>query len=167
MVNRARSSRREGGRDPYALGTVVAAVVAERAWDTALPENTVLDQWPVSAPELARHVAAVCFAIDEGRLDLLPDSQAYAVQVRLTADRLVERINTELGRAAIRRIRVLVPGSADAAGPAEAADNRDDAPTGPEPSAGYRRALAALRSSKAGRSGGPTTPVVRVGQIRE
>ncbi|MEU1667132.1 hypothetical protein ABZ547_26745 [Streptomyces sparsogenes] len=38
--------------------------------------NTVLQQWPAIAPELAVHVSAVAFDTPSGRLDLCPDSSA-------------------------------------------------------------------------------------------
>ncbi|WP_438297541.1 DciA family protein [Streptomyces sp. HUAS TT7] len=148
VVPRARTPGREGGRDPHVLGAVVTAVISERAWSTGLPERDVLDRWPCAAGELARHVTAVGFTIEDGRLDVLPDSQAYAVQLRLTTDQLIRRINAALDRAAVVvSIRILAPGSAAPAAGVRA----DGEPRPAEPSPGYRRALAALRASRPAR----------------
>ncbi|MER5561257.1 DciA family protein [Streptomyces sp. NPDC002506] len=151
VVPRARMPGPEGGRDPHVLGAVVTAVVGERAWSAGLPERDVLERWSGAAGELARHVTAVGFRSEDGRLDVLPDSQAYAVQLRLAADQLIRRINAEPGRgAAVVSLRILVPGSAEAvAGVRADTEPRPATPSKPaEPSPGYRRALAALRATR-------------------
>ncbi|MEV6954663.1 DciA family protein [Streptomyces sp. NPDC051183] len=152
-----------GGRDPHELGLVVAVVVAERAWDTALPSDGVLERWPAVVPELAGHVRAVAFVEAEGRLDLLPDSRAYAVQLGLTGDQLAVRLNRTLGGEVVRAIRVLSPSPEGVRmppegvrAPPEPAGPPDPArPAGPAPrSAGYLRALEAHRAARAGRRPG-------------
>lgn len=145
-----------GGRDPHELGLVVAAVVAERAWDTSLPEDGVLECWPAVVPELAGHVRAVAFVAAEGRLDLLPDSQAYAVQLSLTGAQLVGRLNRALGGEVVRAIRALSPGPEGVRAPPAPADRPEPAPPAePAPrSAGYLRALEAHRAARARRRPG-------------
>ncbi|MFZ3492005.1 DciA family protein [Streptomyces sp. 5.8] len=149
------------GRDPEPLGAVVRSVVTERAWAPNWGPDDILARWPEIAAELARHVRAVGFAEAEGRLDLLPDAPAYAVHLRLLGDELLRRITTAPGGERVREIRVLEP-----AGPVPRGSVPDSpVPDGPvqggrapdgggEPSAGYRRALAAHRAGLRARSGG-------------
>ncbi|WP_370424385.1 DciA family protein (plasmid) [Streptomyces sp. QH1-20] len=149
-LRRSRGPGSEGGRDPRSLGAVVRAVIGEQALSVAASERDVLDRWPRVAGELARHVRAVRFAADEGRLDLLPDSQAYAVQLRLTLDPLIRRVNDELDRTVVESIRVLTPVSGAPVASGGAAGARGTSGRA-EPSAGYRRALAALQAGRRAR----------------
>lgn len=57
------------------------------------------------------HVTAVAFDTPSGRLDLRPDSSAYAVQTRLSSAYLVAAANQATGREVARTIRALPPGS--------------------------------------------------------
>ncbi|MFE3553395.1 DciA family protein [Streptomyces sp. NPDC059193] len=164
-----------GARDPEPLGAVVRGVVTERAWGPGRGPDGVLARWPGVAAELARHVQAVGFSETEGRLDLLPDSPAYALHLRLLGDELLRRFAALPGGARVREIRVLEaapPGSpdlpdppallpqrdpadpstrppTDAAGDRDGVDDRDGGDGAAEqPSAGYRRALAAHRAGR-------------------
>ncbi|MCY0924377.1 MULTISPECIES: DUF721 domain-containing protein [unclassified Streptomyces] len=167
MARTARSSD-AGGRDPHALCSVVRSVVAERAWNTARAADDVVDRWSDLVPELARHVQAVGFDAQVGRLDLLPGSQAYAVQLRLLTDRLIQRLNEALGGGAVRAVRVVDPKETLRADP--------PSPSGPDPrtrpgrprrtpSPGYREALAAHRASRPERGG--EDPAVRFARERQ
>ncbi|MGW8953915.1 DciA family protein [Streptomyces sp. NPDC055709] len=134
------------GRDPHELGTVVAAVMSARAWGITPSGGAVLDQWPAAAGELARRVRAVSFDDAEGRLDLLPDAPAYALQLRLSADHLIRQVNKAMGTDTVRALRVLAPGAGTSPEHTER-DDRPEPPTAPRTSAGYRRALAAHRAA--------------------
>ncbi|MFJ7205789.1 DciA family protein [Streptomyces sp. NPDC098789] len=164
-ARRVRSAGGGGAREPEPLGAVVRGVVTERAWGPGRGPDGVLARWPGVAVELAGHVRAVGFSEAEGRLDLLPDSPAYVLHLRLLRDELLRRFAAERGGARVREIRVLEeapPGSPDLPDPPALPTQRDpaDPTTRPpvegarevqgadgaaEPSAGYRRALAAHR----------------------
>ena len=113
-----RSGARPDGRDPQPLGIAVRRFLADRGWQTEVSVGTVLGRWEeVVGPELAAHCTPEGFA--EGELRVRADSTAWATQVRLLAPRLVERLNAEVGAAAIGaqagagtvlRLRVLGPG---------------------------------------------------------
>ena len=75
---------RGDGREPRGLAAVFQQLVTERAWEVPAAGGSVLQQWPAIAPDLAPHVQAVGFDADHGRLDLLPDSPAYATQLRMS-----------------------------------------------------------------------------------
>ncbi|MEV8248032.1 DUF721 domain-containing protein [Streptomyces rochei] len=100
------------GRDPQGLGTILGRLTDEQGWDTALDGGNLLDQWPTIAPtELATHVQAVAYDPDRGILELRPASPAYATQIRLFQQQLVAHLNRQLGKPAVRSIRVLTPGA--------------------------------------------------------
>ncbi|NUP35748.1 MAG: DUF721 domain-containing protein [Streptomyces sp.] len=124
------------GRDPIGLGAVITRLSEDREWKTGVAGGDILDQWPQLAPDLAGKVAAVHYDPDLGRLDLRPASHAYGAQVRLIGGQLAERINTKLGGAPVRTIRVLAPGPIDPGG----------APAGQQPSAGRHAAAAPVRT---------------------
>nr|WP_307666117.1 DciA family protein [Streptomyces sp. V1I1] len=79
------------------------------------PFESVLDQWPAIAapvsPQLPKHAQAVAFHAEKGRLDLRPDSPAYATQLRLITSRIVRAANDVAGSEAVRTVRVLPVGS--------------------------------------------------------
>ncbi|MFZ3475884.1 DciA family protein [Streptomyces sp. 4.24] len=152
---------RSGGsaRDPEPLGAVVRGVVTERAWGPGRGPDGVLARWPGVAAELAGHVRAMGFSEAEGKLDLLPDAPAYALHLRLLGDELLRRFAAVPGGARVREIRVLeaappespaLPDPPALPTPREPADPStpppaDEADEAAQPSAGYRRALAAHR----------------------
>ncbi|GAA3286516.1 DUF721 domain-containing protein [Streptomyces lavendulae] len=153
------------GRDPQELGAVVRSVLAERAVDTVRDADSVVDRWPGLVPQLARHVRAVGFETADGRLDLLPDSPAYAVQLRMMTEPLVQRLNRALGAQVVRTVRVLDPaGTPPTDGPG--LHPGQDRPRTPSP--GYSEALAAHRAVRLDHGGEDTAVrVARERQIRE
>ncbi|MFE1189970.1 DciA family protein [[Kitasatospora] papulosa] len=117
------SSTRRGsdGRDPVGLDAALGRLVAERGWEAPVAGGNVLEHWDEIAspdfagPDFARHVRAVAFDPDSGRLDLLPDSTAWATQARLFATKLTARANEHVRlrgqEPLVRRIEVLRPGA--------------------------------------------------------
>lgn len=173
VKRRVRAGRggRVDGREPAGLAAVFQQLVTERAWEVPAAGGSLLQQWPDIAPDLARHVAAVGFDAEQGRLDLLPDSSAYATQLRMSTARLVALANQAVGRQAVRTIRVLPPGTAR--GPAvpevtPAAAPASEAPvrTRQDASPGYRQALAALQAGNE-EHGDKLTPAVRAAAQRQ
>ncbi|MFB7428739.1 DciA family protein [Streptomyces hydrogenans] len=138
-------------RDPAGFAAVLQGLMAERAWDMPAAGGTVLAQWPEIAaavsPTLPAHVQAIRHDPDTGRLDLRPDSPAYATQVRLLTARIIAAVNEHTGTQAVRTIKVLAPGAIDTTPPPVA---ERSAPAAASPvktraiaSAGYQRALKA------------------------
>jgi predicted nucleic acid-binding Zn ribbon protein len=121
--------KRGNGRDPVTLGGAVKQLAASRGWDPGTAGGTLLDTWPAIAPELAPYVTAVHYDPARARLDLLPVSPAYATGLRLMQTQLVQRINTRLGRPAVRDLRILSPRPTATTAPASA----QETPSAPEP----------------------------------
>ena len=84
---RGRTMMRRDGREPQGFAAVLEWLMADRAWDVPAVGGRILDQRPSIAaavwPQLPEHLQAVAFPVEEGRLDLRPDSLTYATQLRL------------------------------------------------------------------------------------
>jgi predicted nucleic acid-binding Zn ribbon protein len=171
---------RGAGRDPVGLGAVVAGLMADEGVDVALGGGTVLDQWETIAPELAGKVAAEHFAPETGLLSLRPATAAYGTQLRMLQAQMVARINTKLGRAVVRSLRVLPPGNPQAAQPggtrsvaaqSAAAPGTPGAPlrTRADASPGLLAALAvaAAHHDQTPRTPRPTSPLADAPVLRE
>lgn len=149
---------RHGGREPYGFAAVLQNLMADRAWELPAAGGTVLDRWPdiaaTIAPQLPAHAQAVAFHPGTGQLDLLPDTTAYATQLRLISARIITVANETTGTRTVRTIRVLHPGAVAAQRPARPAPP-SPAPAAPEKpiearetvTAGYREAVAAHRAT--------------------
>ncbi|MGI5485089.1 DciA family protein [Streptomyces lavendofoliae] len=144
-------------RDPTGFAVVLQHLMAERAWDMPAAGGTVLAQWPDIAtavsPTLPAHVQATGYDPETGRLDLRPDSPAYATQLRLLTARIIATANEHVASSAVRALRVLPPGALDttpppatdepASGAAAVAAPAGTVKTRATASAGYRLALEA------------------------
>lgn len=157
---RARPVPRDG-RDPIGLGQAIVGLIADRAWETPAAGGSVLDQWPAIAGDLARHVAAVSFDSETGRLDLQPESPAYATHLKFEANQLISKANETVRAGTVKTIRILRPGpvgrtsthpALDAeALPSYRAPSAPSAQSEPrrEPPAGYLEAVETARAHRA------------------
>ena len=176
-----RKPDRGTGREPVSFAAALTALMESRGWQAPAAGGSLTDRWPDIAPELAAHVRIGRFNTDTGVLDLLPDSPAYATQLRLHGAPLVTRINTALhgsqqqgsGVALVRSIRVLAPGSAPAAQnttpsvvPAPSPAEPGPVHTREDASAGYHQALAAAQAGKA-KETDPLAPAVQAAIERQ
>jgi len=150
------------GRDPQGLGAIIERLTDEQGWTESVTGGSLIDQWPAIAPtELATTVQAVSYDAERGLLTLRPSTPAYATQIRLFQLALAKRLNTALGKPAVRAIRVLPPGAASA--PGSAAEVAPARPTSEAPvrtretaSPGYRTALELSLTHRPERT--PTDP---------
>ncbi|MFJ8762871.1 DciA family protein [Streptomyces cyaneofuscatus] len=145
-------------REPSGFAAVLQTLMADRAWELPAAGGTVLERWPdiaaTIAPQLPDHVRAVTFHPETGQLDLLPESPAYATQLRLISTRIITEANATTGTGTVRTIRVLPPGTTPADQPARPA-SPSPAPTAPHtptkapqtPTDGYRETIAAHRTT--------------------
>ncbi|MEW2493948.1 DciA family protein [Streptomyces nodosus] len=163
----ARKPKRRGrlvprdSRDPIGLGQAIVGLIADRAWETPAAGGSVLDQWPAIAGDLAQHVAAVSFDGETGRLDLQPESPAYATHLKFEANRLISKANETVRAGTVKTIRILRPGTVGRplTRPGQDADGVPEyrAPSAPsvpsesrrEPPAGYLEAVKAARAHRA------------------
>ncbi|MGW1438699.1 DciA family protein [Streptomyces griseus] len=154
-------TQRSGGRDPLPFAEALSRMVAESGWATpaaaAATAGSVIDQWPVIAPELAGKVEAVQFDATTGTLHLRPATPAYRTQLTLHQKQITAKINDTVGPGTVRRLEILRPAALTAPSPP---DTRTPAPaaalhpaTAPKQEArqeapeGYREAVAAHRAT--------------------
>lgn len=170
-TTRTRRTARTGGRDPLALGSAITGMMAERGWEPPETGGSILDQWPLIAPELAEKVAAVRFEHDTGTLHLLPMSYAYATQLRLHQTSILRRIHDKAGDRSVRALRILPPGTT-AARPAESIEEKPAAPAVEAPvktretaHPGYRATLDAVYAHRPDRT--PTDPYLAEALARQ
>ncbi|MFE3826808.1 hypothetical protein [Streptomyces sp. NPDC059092] len=75
--------------EPSGFGTLLAWLMADRAWELPAAGGRVLDPWPdiaaTVAPRLPTHVTAVAFHPETGQLDL-HTPPAYATPTALPSD---------------------------------------------------------------------------------
>ncbi|MEV7657948.1 DciA family protein [Streptomyces anulatus] len=152
---------RPSGREPSGFAAVLQTLMTDRAWELPAAGGTVLDRWPDIAatitPHLAGRVQALAFHAETGQLDLLPESPAYATQLRLISARIITAANETTGTGTVRTIRVLPPGTAPADRsprptppvPAPVAPEAPEAPVKTRETAadGYHQALTAHRAT--------------------
>ncbi|MEU9983728.1 DUF721 domain-containing protein [Streptomyces sp. NPDC050856] len=140
------------GRAPVGLAGAFQSLLADRGWDVPAAGGSIVDRWPdiatSVAPKLAAHTTGVAFDPETGQLDLLPDSPAYATQLRLMTPRIITAANEQASAAAVRTIRVRQPGTLPATLAPAPATGTAPAPAGPvrtreTASEGFRRTLAA------------------------
>ncbi|QKW31441.1 DUF721 domain-containing protein (plasmid) [Streptomyces seoulensis] len=147
--------------DPQGLAGVLQRLTAEQGWEDNLNGGNLIDQWTTIAPtELATTVQPVSYDADRGVLEVRPSSPAYATQIRLFQHQLVQHLNRQLGRPAVRAIRVLSAGhvSTDTDMPAPRPEPEEPVKTRETASAGYRAALDAALTHRPDRA--PTNPYV-------
>ncbi|MEU4180975.1 DciA family protein [Streptomyces sp. NPDC026589] len=149
---------RPSGREPSGFAAVLQTLMTDHAWEIPAAGGTVQERWPDIAatitPQLADHVQALAFHAETGQLDLLPESPAYATQLRLISARIITAANESTGTGTVRTIRVLPPGTAPA--------DRSPRPASPVPAPvtpeapvktretaadGYHQALTAHRAT--------------------
>lgn len=93
---RRSAPRRGEGRDPITFMAAVAGLLESRGWEAPAAGGSVIDQWPQIAPELEGKARAVGYQPATGVLELAASSPAYATNLRLLEQQLVDRINTHL-----------------------------------------------------------------------
>ena len=111
------AERRSGGsggspprdsRDPQPLRAAISGLLKDQGWQGAAAVGSVFGRWPeIVGADLAAHTRPD--RLDGGELVVIADSTAWATQVRLLAGTLIRRLNTELGSAAVTRVKVRGP----------------------------------------------------------
>jgi len=101
----APQSRRD---DPTPLGAAISGLLRDQGWQGAAAVGSVFGRWPeIVGADLAAHTRPD--RLDGKELVVIADSTAWATQVRLLAGTLIRRLNTELGSAAITKVKVRGP----------------------------------------------------------
>jgi predicted nucleic acid-binding Zn ribbon protein len=102
---RPRRARRE---DPQRLNAAIEGLLGDQGWHAAAAVGSVFGRWPqIVGADLAAHTKPE--RLTDGELLVIADSTAWATQVRLLAGTLIHRLNSELGRGTVTKVRVRGP----------------------------------------------------------
>lgn len=136
------------GREPQGLGNVLDRLKSEQGWEASIDGGNLLDQWAKICPtELTDNVQPTAYDAERGLLTLQPSSPAYATRLRMSQQLLAVHLNRQLGKPAVRAIRVLPPGGRHNPSRDEAEPTLQAAPEAPVKTRdmahpGYRETLA-------------------------
>jgi predicted nucleic acid-binding Zn ribbon protein len=112
-------------RDPQPVGDTVKAWLSSTGSGKELAKAALFARWAqIVGPEIADHCAPV--SLVDGELLLQAESTAWATQLRMMAGTIAKRINAEIGRGTVARIRAKGP-----AGPSWRFGNRHVPGRGP------------------------------------
>lgn len=96
------------GRDPQGLGKVFSRFVNERGWNSPVAVGSVISRWEeLVGPEVSAHCKPESFS--DTTVQVRCDSTAWATQLRLLRQTLIERFDAELGSGVVTRIEVIGP----------------------------------------------------------
>ena len=106
---RLRGAARQHRDDPQPLSSAIDGLLADHGWHQRAAIGGAFGRWAqIVGTDLAAH--AWPESLTDGELLVVADSTAWATQLRLLAGDLVRRLNSELGDATVRRVRVSGPG---------------------------------------------------------
>ena len=103
-VEREGMTRRS--REPRSVGAELADVLRARGWDGRLAAARVVARWPeVVGDAVAAHCQPSRLE-EDGTLEVIADSAAWATQLTYLQGKLLDRLGTECGPGLVRRIQV-------------------------------------------------------------
>lgn len=98
------------GRDPHALGDVLASVSEDMGWNADLEQARVLAEWPeLAGASTAEHTTVI--GVSKGVLQVQCDSTTWATELRRLRGEILTRLLHEYPESGIRDIRFLAPGA--------------------------------------------------------
>ncbi|WP_125100128.1 DUF721 domain-containing protein [Leucobacter chromiireducens] len=98
------------GRDPRALGDVLAKMAGEMGWSVELEQARLIGEWPEFAgAATAEHTTVL--GLSHGVLQVQCDSTTWATELRRLRAEMLTRLLREYPDAEIRDIRFLAPGA--------------------------------------------------------
>jgi len=96
------------GRDPQGLGDTINSLTMQLGWNSPLAQSELLASWgDLAGEETANHSTPA--GIDDGVLTVHCESTAWATQLRLMRNVIMEHISTRYPEAGIQSIRFQGP----------------------------------------------------------
>lgn len=107
-ARRGDRTRNRDARDPQTFGDALQGLITERGWEVPAAVGDAMDRWPeIVGSDIAAHAEPLSF--DDGVLAVQASSTAWAVELKLLAPSIVQRLNTELGHGTVLRIEIKPP----------------------------------------------------------
>lgn len=107
----ARSRRSSAGsdrRDPSLLGSVVSGLIDTRGWSSPVAVGSVISRWDqLVGAAIAEHCRPERF--ENGRVDVVCDSTAWATNLKLMKPQLMDVFERELGRGIVTTLDIRGP----------------------------------------------------------
>ena len=98
----------EDSRDPKPLDGVISYLIRSRGWKEPVAVSSVMARWSeLVGPELATHAKPTRF--ENAVVDVQCDSTAWATQLRLMRNQIVQMFARELGEGVVTNIRIYGP----------------------------------------------------------
>lgn len=98
------------GRDPLSLGRAMSTLSTTMGWSTPLAEASLAMDWPLIVGDtISAHTEVI--AVTEGTLIIQCDSSAWATQLRMMRNEVLQRLADQVPEADINKIDVKGPGS--------------------------------------------------------
>lgn len=96
------------GRDPQPLGRLTRDLAKQRGWTTHVAEGTVVGQWnSVVGDQIAEHATPT--ALNDGVLNIVAESTAWATQLRMMQAQLLAKIAAAVGNGVVKSLRITGP----------------------------------------------------------
>lgn len=94
--------------DPQSLSTVLSEVIQNRNWNQGVAEGNLFSDWRVIVgPDIAEHTTPI--SLNEGRLTIQSSSSAWATQMRLMENDLLETISSSAPGALVESLIFIGP----------------------------------------------------------
>jgi len=101
---------REKIGDPQPLNSVLNELVAARDWSQGIAEGSLFTEWvEVVGPDVGNHSAPI--SLVDGLLTIQATSSAWATQLTLMANNLLQTISNSAPGALVEQIVILPPGA--------------------------------------------------------
>jgi predicted nucleic acid-binding Zn ribbon protein len=94
------------GREPRPIGAELAAVLRARGWEGRLAAARVVARWPEVVGEVVAGHCRPSRLEDDGTLQVVADSAAWATQLAYLKGTLLDRLAAVCGPGVVRGIRV-------------------------------------------------------------
>ena len=92
------------------LGDQMDQLLLDRGWNIDVAIGSVMGRWAaIVGTEVAAHCAPATFS--DGVLSVRAESTAWATQLRLMSSTILGRLEVEVGKDAVRELRVQGPGA--------------------------------------------------------
>ncbi len=94
--------------DPELISEVLSNLISERDWENGLAEGTLFTTWSkIVGVEIAQHTTPI--SILDGVLTVQTSSTAWATQLSLVSDQLLETIQNDVTGILIESLRFIGP----------------------------------------------------------
>ena len=99
---------RQKNTDPQSLQSVLSEVIANRNWSKGVAEGSLFSDWQqIVGSEIASHTTPI--SLVDGKLTIQSSSSAWATQMRLMQNELLNTISNSVPGALVEELNVIGP----------------------------------------------------------